>query len=153
MKGRKPKPTKQKEIAGNPGRRPLNVEEPQHECAAPDCPEHLSAEAAEEWHRITDEMVKARTIATIDRAALAAYCQAWARWVEAETQISQTGGAVVKSPNGHPMQNPWLSIANKAIEQLHKLSAEFGFTPSSRSRVNAFPATADPFSVFMGEAG
>lgn len=34
-------------------------------------------------------------------------------------------------------QNPWLAVANRAWEQLRKVEAEFGMTPSSRSRVTA----------------
>lgn len=75
-----------------------------------------------------------RVVTVADRAALAAYCQAWGRWVEAEQQLAQHG-TIVKSPNGFPIQNPYLAVANKALQQMHKLLVEFGLTPSARSRV------------------
>ena len=44
----------------------------------------------------------------------------------------------MKAPKtGVPMQNPALSIANKAMQEMTKLLAEFGMTPSSRSKVAA----------------
>jgi len=42
----------------------------------------------------------------VDRATLAAYCQAWSRWVEAEANI-QRFGAVIKTPKGLPLVNPY----------------------------------------------
>jgi P27 family predicted phage terminase small subunit len=74
----------------------------------------------------------------IDGAALALYCQAWARWIEAEQNLVRYG-VVVKSPSGFPMQSPFLAIANKAMEQMTRLLAEFGMSPSSRTRVAAAP--------------
>ena len=40
-RGRKPKPTAMKELEGNPGKRPLNPNEPRPERKAPRCPAWL----------------------------------------------------------------------------------------------------------------
>jgi P27 family predicted phage terminase small subunit len=69
---------------------------------------------------------------------LALYCQAWARWVEAERSLEKYG-VMVKSPNGFPMQSPYLAVANKAMEQMTKLLTEFGMSPSSRARAAVAP--------------
>lgn len=138
MRGRKPKPTSLRVLQGNPGKRPVNTDEPAFPALASDCPKHLGPMAATEWARMK-ELFKVQNIFTeADRAALSAYCLAWGRWVEAENNVRQSG-MLVKSPSGYPMQNPWLSIANKAMEQMHKLMTEFGLTPSSRSRVKVIP--------------
>ena len=50
-----------------------------------------------------------------DRAALAAYCQAWGRWVEAEERLRETP-PLVKTPSGYIQQSPWLTIAHKQLE-------------------------------------
>lgn len=70
----------------------------------------------------------------IDGAALALYCQSWARWVEAEDNLRKYG-VVIKAPSGFPVQSPYLSIANKAMSQMTRLLVEFGMSPSSRTRV------------------
>jgi Phage terminase, small subunit len=44
-------------------------------------------------------------LTTLDRAALAAYCGAYALWVEA-TEAIQKYGTMVKSPSGYPIQSP-----------------------------------------------
>ena len=38
MRGRRPKPTRLKLLTGNPGKRPLNDDEPQPQAAIPECP-------------------------------------------------------------------------------------------------------------------
>lgn len=59
-------------------------------------------------------------------------------------------GTVVKSPSGYPIQSPYLAIANKAHEQMTKLLAEFGMTPSSRSRcMVAKPDDSGPYAKFV----
>ena len=141
MQGRKPKPTALKILQGNPGRRPLNAAEPKFPALESDCPEHLGPIAAKEWARIRELFTNIFTEA--DRAALSAYCVCYGRWVEAEDHVRATG-MMVKSPSGYPMQNPWLSIANKAFQQMNKMMPEFGMTPSSRSRVKTLPEPPKP---------
>lgn len=149
-RGPKPKPTDLKVFEGNPGKRPLNDQEPQPERAIPDCPEHLDEVARAEWERITPELDAIGMLSRNDRAALAAYCQAWSRWVQAEEAIIQTGGTVVKAPSGYPMQNPHLSIANKALEHLKSFAGHFGLTPSSRSTLKVEkPKPKDELGDFL----
>ena len=66
------------------------------------------------------------------------YCQAWGRWLEAEGALRKYG-VMVKSPNGLPMQSPYLAVANKAMEQMRSLLSEFGMSPASRTRVRVEP--------------
>ncbi len=89
------------------------------------------------------ELLSLGLLTSIDRAALAAYCQAWGRWVEAEEALKKHG-VVVRSPNGFPIQSPYLAIANKARDQMRSMLTEFGMSPSSRSRVVAEPTNTGP---------
>jgi P27 family predicted phage terminase small subunit len=146
MVGRKPKPTALKALAGNPGKRPLNENEPQFS-GIPDCPDHLDAVAQDEWQRVSGELIAVGLLTTVDRAALAAYCAAYSRWVKAEEKI-QTTSEVIKTRAGGVIQNPYIGIANRALDLMHKFLSEFGMTPSSRSRLHANPvgsAATDPF--------
>jgi P27 family predicted phage terminase small subunit len=76
-----------------------------------------------------------RILTELDRAALAAYCQAYGRWVEAERKLQETP-MLLKLPSGYVQQNPWLTIANKQLELMHKYLTEFGLSPVARSRVS-----------------
>ena len=142
MRGRKPKPTRLKIITGNPGKHPLNYDEPRPEPAVPDCPPELGPSAQREWNRLVGELAGLRVLTNLDRAALAAYCGAYALWAEA-TEAIQKYGVMVKSPSGFPMQSPYLAIANRQAEIMMRISAEFGFTPASRGRISA-PLPAEP---------
>ena len=68
----------------------------------------------------------------------AAYGQPYALWSEA-IQAIQKYGPMVKSPSGFPMQSPYVAVANKQAELMIRIGAEFGLTPSSRSRISVPP--------------
>jgi P27 family predicted phage terminase small subunit len=94
-------------------------------------------------------------LTTVDRAALAAYCVNYARWQKAETEIERLG-PVVKSPkSGFPIQNPYVAIANTALDLMRKFLIEFGMTPASRSRLHIDPPgqPQDRFAAFMSGLG
>jgi P27 family predicted phage terminase small subunit len=136
MRGRRPKPSRIKALTGNPGKRPLNPNEPQPAPAMPECPPELSPLAREEWARLGAELSKLNLMTQLDRGALATYCAAYGFWAEALQQI-QKYGTMVKSPTGYPMQSPYLAIANRQAEIMMRVASEFGFTPASRSRISA----------------
>ena len=150
-KGPARKATVIKLITGNPGRRPLNKQEAQPSVAVPGPPELLKDEALHEWKRITPLLQEVGLIAKLDRALIAAYCKAWARWVECERML-ETTGLIVKSPNGYPMYSPYLAAANKALDQLRMMSEQIGLSASGRSRIKAGqpPSAVDPAEAFLG---
>lgn len=139
--GRAPKPTALKLVQGNPGRRPVESKgEARLAFVAPHRPAHLSPEAAAEWDRILPMLLKYQLVSEIDSASLALYCQSYGRWVEAEgklAEVRQRGGdgLLMKAPSGYPIQNPYLAIANRAMEDCHRYLQQFGLSPSARTRV------------------
>ncbi len=133
-RGPKPAPAHLKLLRGNPGKRPINRREPKPPSRIPTCPDHLTAAARKEWKRITVQLDAAGLLTELDRTGLAAYCVAYARWCDAEKKLA-TFGVVIKSPNNWPIQSPYLAIANKAMAQLQGSLAEFGLSPSARTRL------------------
>ena len=125
-----------KVLAGNPGKRGLNRAEAKPRRLLPRAPEHLDDEARAEWKRVSRDLYDAGLLTGVDRGALAAYCQAFSRWANAERRARELG-AVIQTTQGNLVQNPWISIANRAMELMLKAAAEFGMTPSARSRVTA----------------
>jgi P27 family predicted phage terminase small subunit len=134
MRGRKPKPTALKRLEGNPGKRPIRGDEPQPPRSQPSCPGHLSPAARAEWARLAQSLNGIGLLTQVDRAALAAYCQAYGRWVEAERKLKETP-VLLKTPAGYVQQSPWLTVSNKQMELMAKYMAELGLTPSSRRRL------------------
>jgi len=121
---------------------PLNANEPRPEAAIPEAPAELSSAARAEWDRLAAELDALGLLTRLDRAALAAYCGAYALWAEA-TEAIQKYGAMIKSPQGFPIQSPYLAIANRQAEIMMRIASEFGFTPASRSRI-ATPQPSSP---------
>ena len=136
--GAKPKPTRLKVLHGTVRKDRTNSHERDVKTAIPTCPRELSPVAKREWKRVARVLAEMGLLSTIDRAALAGYCQAWATWIDAQAAL-QKHGVIMKSPNGYPMQSPYLAVANKAFEQMRLMLAEFGMSPSSRTRVHANP--------------
>lgn len=136
--GRKPKPTALKVLEGNPGKRPLNGQEPHAPVRVPSCPAVLGSEARKEYRRAAKLLVQMGVVTEADRAALAAYAMAYGRWVEAERNVAENG-MIQKTSNGNLIQNPYLSVANRALEQMVKIAAEFGMTPAARSKLHVEP--------------
>lgn len=129
----------------------------QPEVEIPNCPRHLLPEARKEWKRITPELERYGLISKLDRAALALYCQAYARWVWAEEQMARAqdlaaskraeaeakgqaydggDGLTVMTPSGHMTYSPHWVIGNKAQQQVKEFLAQFGLSPSSRTSVS-----------------
>lgn len=119
----------------------MNMHEPKPEPVVPDCPAELGPVARREWDRLAGELAKLKLLTQLDRAALAAYCGAYALWAEATEAIQF--GTMVKSPSGFPIQSPYVSIANRQAEIMMRIASEFGFTPASRSRIST-PTEAEP---------
>lgn len=135
MRGRKPKPTKLKQLAGNPGKRPLNEHEPATIPGRPEPPSHLLGEARDEWYRMVERLERMGILSQTDVPSLVAYCEAWANYVEVKTQLKQVG-RLIKTPNGHVQSNPLVSQFNQLDNALRRWLVEFGLTPSSRSRIH-----------------
>ena len=139
------------EVALDPGQswRAINEDEPKPRAGLPECPEFLNAKAKREWARIVPELALIGLVTEIDRAALAACCQVYGRWVEAEMKVAEEG-VIITSKTGYTIPAPSLTIASKAMRQMLAPAAEFGMTPSSRTRIRLGPMLpADPFDDLL----
>ena len=142
--GRPPKPTNIKLLHGNPGKRPLPEHEPKPALKAPKCPSWMSKEAKKEWRYVVPKLEKVKIITELDRALLEAYCVAYARWKECEQKMVHEDYWVEivteRDAEGNPtksyqQQNPLLSVANKARQQMNDSLSQLGLSPSSRARL------------------
>lgn len=137
------KPTKLKILEGNPGRRPLNENEPNPIPIAPECPNWLLDDAKKEWKRLAPELERLGLLTIIDKAAFAGYCQSYAKWKAAEEFIKKNGTTYripKKDKSGKVVSVyiapfPEVAIANQSLKQVRAFATEFGLTPSSRGRI------------------
>ena len=136
MPDRKTAPKNLKEVAASQHQVRLETEEIKPQRIL-ECPPELGPQARLEWERIASELTILGILSSFDRGPLAAYCCAYALWIEAMDMV-QKHGAMIKSPNGYPMQSPYLSHSNKQFEIMMKIATEFGFTPASRARIFSY---------------
>jgi P27 family predicted phage terminase small subunit len=140
--GRKPKPTNLKLIQGTYRSDRANPSEPRPRIAIPPCPKFLQVEARKLFKETAAKLARIGLMTELDDMALSMLCQSWQEYLEATEQVRKTG-ILVKSPNGLPVLNPYLTVANQALKNVRSLLAEFGLTPSSRSRLSAVGEAGD----------
>lgn len=152
-RGRKPKPTALKLLEGNPGKRKINKKEPKPRTVRAGVPEEftiqralpgedikgfrppLAAEvAAQAFKRLYAELKRMNLLTDVDVEMLSAYCQAYGLWKEATAMVNKLG-LVTSTLKGNMVQNPFVPIVNRQAQIMAKLASEFGFSPSSRSRL------------------
>jgi P27 family predicted phage terminase small subunit len=145
MAGRKPKPTALKLIQGThrKDRAAPNEPKPKQTARVPSPPAEMGKIAKNEWKRIASELHDMGVLTRIDTKALANYCQAYEDMLTARGLLHGWNLAnpdqinVQKSMTGVIKTHPYLVQMREARLDMMKFAAEFGLTPSSRSRVSA----------------
>ena len=149
MPGPAPKPTRLKELAGNPGKRPLNKREPIPETTGiPKPPAHLGRFGKALWKTYAGKIAALGLLTDIDVPAWETLCLAYDRMREAGADIKRHKGRVYVK-NGLPCVRPEVRIEAEARTEFRHYCAEFGLTPSSRSRVAASLAEGKQAAVPM----
>ena len=113
----------------------------------PDCPDWLDDNAKSHWAEIVPMLEGMGVLTRIDGVALSRYCRLWSRWRAAEAFIDKSGDVyTIRDEAGkarYLQQFPQVAIAHRLALQLTKLEAEFGMTPSARSRIQLAPKVED----------
>lgn len=160
--GRPPKPTALKEKQGNPGKRPLKKNEPRptRVSRVPAPPETLGDQGAKEWEKVATELKKLGLLSILDLTMLEVYCSYYDRYAKAAIELAEhvkeTGSYMTTYVNkgGHENEvpHPALKIQKEALSEMRSIGNEFGFTPSSRTRLNVIPETAAPGAKLLNFA-
>ena len=124
-------------IQGNPGRRPLRGQEPQPPRSQPPAPRICRRRRRRNGNGWRRASTRSGCLTQVDRAALAAYCQSYGRWVEAERKLAETPDAVEDARRLRPA----LALA-RDLQQAARADGEV----HGRARAHAFvpQPTRDP---------
>ena len=107
MLGRKPKSTALKLLAGNPGCRPLNMDEPKPEPldGIPACPKWLKRDAKREWQAQIAYLCKNRVLGKNEISMLASYCYLQGEFIKeakaGRIMIAAMIGVVIEASTGN----------------------------------------------------
>jgi P27 family predicted phage terminase small subunit len=136
-KGRKPTPSHLKVIRGTdrPDRGAKN--EPQPERARPSAPATMSDRGREAWGYVVGILDRMGVLTEADAMAVELLCEARADWLSARDEITAAGGETYTTEAGLIKAHPAVGMRNDAARRLQSLLAEFGMSPSSRSKVSA----------------
>jgi P27 family predicted phage terminase small subunit len=152
MKGRKPKPTHLKLVAGNPGKRPLNEAEPKPKGNLNDPPGWFSDEQRAIW-LYAIEHAPPGLLKRLDASVLVVWVVA-AEIHQRAALLCRDELTTVTPEKGVVIQSPHLSIVNRQATIMMRAAAELGFTPASRSRVRVGEDAPDddgnPFARWQG---
>lgn len=136
-RGRKPKPTTLKELAGNPGNRPLNQDEPQPEPAiGASVPYRMLPKARRFWKDNASRLTQLGLLSEIDLPAFQLMATHFAVAVDA-AELIKAQGMITEDERGLPRKHPALQVLRDNSAAFRTYASEFGMTPSARSRVTA----------------
>jgi len=165
--GRKPTPTALKVLRGNPGKRPLNRDEPAAELHSGKCPRWLPAGAPREvWRRLAPRLVRSRVLTVLDEESLAAACCQVADFYQARSSVDPRlvqalAKALLDSTDRREAEGllrrllglveAQAKAATAAGRAAQAALAEHGLTPSARSRVKVqAPPEVDELDLLLG---
>jgi len=144
-RGPRPKPSKLKMLAGNPGKRPLNKLEPKpdliNQISAPDC---LDEDSAKIWDKIATQLHNIKVLTVIDTNALIRYCQLYSQWLQLQKILEEKGLTYEvnkENKNGDKFvcyirERPEIKLCLRLNAEITRLEKEFGLTPSSRTDIS-----------------
>jgi len=147
MAGRPPKPTALKLVQGNPGKRAINKQEPDPDYLTDlTAPAWLDSAAAEVWNDIAPKLRAAKVLTEVDVQLLSMGCVSVAQYRAA---VRRAGNDLVKSKmteneDGEPIEtgeqvNPWFIVQSMSFKQAMAVFAQFGMSPSARTRIAIQP--------------
>ncbi|WP_423488003.1 phage terminase small subunit P27 family [Mycobacteroides sp. PCS013] len=101
----------------------------------PEAPEWLPDEGKAEWARVAPTLATLKLIKPEDRAAFAAYCNAWAQYVQAVRMYKDEGLTIINPQSGRESVHPAVTVAQTASRELLRYAQHFGLTPSSEQNI------------------
>ena len=115
-------------------------------------PDALPEVGQREWLRVMAQLHPLGIVAAVDLSLLQSYCQHVATMALATEELRAGHTIMMHNKDGgvYPVKSPWVSIYNEASDRACKLGQQFGFTPSSRTRLTVKPPEApeaDPWAL------
>lgn len=109
-------------------------------------PSWLDRDGKREWKRVAAELEALDLLTNVDVTALAVYCDAVSRYIEA-TKAIRDEGITVEYTNAagatNTVANPNVAIARQYAQLIRQYLIEFGLSPSSRAKL-AIPREDEP---------
>lgn len=152
-RGPKAKPSELKLLQGTyrSDRAPDNEPKPKTPSAIPDPPAHMDAVGKKEWKRLAPELFRLGLLTIADLVAFETYCLSYGRLVAAHKSLRKAKTMFHEYTNKAGATNfvarPEIAVIQKESLVIKAFCAEFGLSPSARTRMEAptiLPTGAGP---------
>lgn len=149
-RGPRPTPTPILQMRGSPLAKRATTE-PRPVYGPPGKPGWLSPEAGEAWDQVVPVLMSMRVLSVADEFALARYVSTWVQWRKAQAFVDRHGTSYgLKDGNGRVKcfaPFPEVGMLSRLSVALSRMEAEFGLTPSARTRINVPVQPREPSEV------
>lgn len=159
MSGPPKTPTHLRLVRGNPSKRPINKNEPQPPKGVPPVPKHFDKQGKYWFKRMAEELDAIGVISQLDARALELLVEAYTEYrhhCETLDREGYTYAVYSDDDEGKEREirmikpHPAAMMKADAWKRLRAMLAEFGMTPSSRSKVSKDkPDDDDLLSQFL----
>ena len=146
--GPRPRPTHLNVIAGtydqNPQRRPEN--EPEAPQGWPQIPDGIDEVAKCKFWDTCRQLDELGILSPVYADAIEAYATTYSDYRRASEMVAKIGIAIVgKDQHGNAVvkRNPFMTAKRQCLDAMLKYEAEFGLTPSSKSRISTDATSKD----------
>ncbi len=133
-RGRPRKPTRLKVLEGNPGRRPLNRDEPQY-AATVKKPADLTPTASEWWDLVVPQLVRVGLAQAVDAPSLTLLAEDFSAWKRASAMYVSESPVVARGST-ILVSNPLLRAVKDFGAAYRQGAAAYGLTAQSRSTLS-----------------
>lgn len=139
--GRPPKPKEIKQLKGThrKGRDTPNEMSVEPLSTIPTAPHDLPEASQKTWYSVCSQLSALKILSSLDLDALKAYCFQVYVMDEAMERLTSEGFTTVitnKGGGSYETKSPYISIYNDALSQVNRIGQQFGFSPSSRTKIS-----------------
>lgn len=142
-------------MRGNPGKRAIDVDEPEHDASPPEPPEWLTDTQREQFLVLRGRLEEEGRASASHAEVLMAAAMRLAEVVEANRTIASEGVTyTTTTAAGDTMirNHPAVGQRSEALRQLQSLLAEMGLTPTASTKVKVTkPKAASPLAELLGK--
>jgi P27 family predicted phage terminase small subunit len=139
---------------GNPGKRPLNTNEPQPPSSNITPPSWVTDKALDKWHEVVPLLVSMGVMTDADIEAIARYCAMHEQYLKYLDQVRRGLDVLVMRDDAgrvkYMQSTPAATMMMKLAASMLRIEQEFGLTPSARSGIaSSKSANADDLERFL----
>ena len=113
-------------------------------------PSKMPPVARKKWKEVTKQLIDIRILSDSDLNIVELFCREYSVYIDAIEHITAQGSVLTDDETGKMAKNPYVTIRQKAFDQMKYALVELGMTPSARTKVQTIgnKESSNPFQRF-----